>query len=203
MDLFVDTTLYGYGIAGVKKGEVDPCFLEIDVEKRGSGVGGQLQKILNDHGIVWRDVEHIYISSGPGSFTGIKVGLSWAYGAQKGCEHKLKLAPYSGLQMVTQQSAADQLFILPSTRSRGFAAQQGVEPKPIDCETFEATGQKISIIGQWPEFEEMHPEAIVLDRETVLSQSLKAAIQSRARISVESNPQARYMRRSTAEENLK
>ncbi len=45
-----------------------------------SGLSGAAERLLRAHGLAIRDISGIGVSSGPGSFTGLRIGLAWAKG---------------------------------------------------------------------------------------------------------------------------
>ena len=56
-----------------------------------SGLLGAAERILGKRGRRWSDLTGIAVSSGPGSFTGLRIGLSWAKGVCFGSAAKLTL----------------------------------------------------------------------------------------------------------------
>jgi tRNA threonylcarbamoyladenosine biosynthesis protein TsaB len=58
-----------------------------------SGLAGAVERLLAAHGIGVRDLAGIAVSEGPGSFTGLRIGLAWAKGAAIGGGVPLLLIP--------------------------------------------------------------------------------------------------------------
>jgi len=56
-----------------------------------SGITRAAERILGERGLVWRDLGGVAVSSGPGSFTGLRIGLAWAKGVCFGLGAELTL----------------------------------------------------------------------------------------------------------------
>jgi tRNA threonylcarbamoyladenosine biosynthesis protein TsaB len=58
-----------------------------------SALAPAVERLLRSRGIAVRDLAGIAVSSGPGSFTGLRIGLAWAKGAAIGAGVPLLLVP--------------------------------------------------------------------------------------------------------------
>lgn len=56
-----------------------------------------IDRCLNEAGYSFSDVDEVYVCSGPGSFTGVKVGLATAMGLVQPTEKSLYVFPYAAL----------------------------------------------------------------------------------------------------------
>ncbi len=58
-----------------------------------SGISLAAGRLLDGRNLGWRDIAAVAVSSGPGSFTGLRIGLAWAKGVCFGSGAKLLLVP--------------------------------------------------------------------------------------------------------------
>jgi tRNA threonylcarbamoyladenosine biosynthesis protein TsaB len=56
-----------------------------------SGITSAAERLIRGRNLAWRDVDAVSVSSGPGSFTGLRIGLAWAKGVCFGLGAKLML----------------------------------------------------------------------------------------------------------------
>ncbi len=96
-------------------------------------------------------ISQVAISVGPGSFTGIKVGLAWVYGLGMGAAHCLKFASLSAIEEAGRAARVSQasslaahkkknlVFAIGATRSHGYIAEvcgdDTVESRLINLES--------------------------------------------------------------------
>jgi regulator of sigma E protease len=83
--------------------------------------------VMDRAGVAVADVSGLMIGSGPGSFTGIKVGLSFAYGMIRGLPSPLPATTWNALRgcaaMLSQSLGGDELtLLLPATKTQGYGA---------------------------------------------------------------------------------
>jgi tRNA threonylcarbamoyl adenosine modification protein YeaZ len=138
-----------------------------------SGIGANLDNFLASTGSRLEDFDAIVIGKGPGSFTGIKIGIAFAQGLARGShKKKLNLIGFSGLESLAQLSDTSGAWVLKATQSEGYVAvrnaagvemlllQLGNEPEfktiagrqSVDTVLFRDL--PIQLVDNWPEFEE-------------------------------------------------
>ncbi len=146
-----------------------------------------LHELLEKGGLTLEQIAGIVIGVGPGSFTGIKIGLSFAYGMKR-ANPRLELTGVSALRALSIHESFSGLSALPATGSAGyFVVRDGEDRKlgivrgPEDpkvrgkealWEIFErteadregATGlrvwpQNVNLLGNWPRLEEWLSES--------------------------------------------
>lgn len=82
---------------------------------------GLIQWVLNQSGIELENIDHTLVDTGPGSFTGIKVGLAFASGFFSGMDRG-QLWGLSGLESLAHCHGQSEWF-LPATKTQGYLAR--------------------------------------------------------------------------------
>jgi len=129
LKLFIDTTLSGASLALVS----DKTWFGFH-EQRGdadSAICRMLDEGLQKLAKKTEDIDTIVVSHGPGSFTGIKVGLAWAYGFQASKKQNLLV----GMSSLAEGNAEIQVhykqskvaLLLPISRREAFLCWQDKE----------------------------------------------------------------------------
>ncbi len=131
LGLFIDTSLRGLQVgifANVAGSESSGEILWQHVVPDNPGSSGQIGAIvsngLRDCQKSARDVSHILVASGPGSFTGIKIGLAFVYGFVRGLPRPVVCYGLSSIELIARRLAnvAGQpvQLVLPATQAQGF-----------------------------------------------------------------------------------
>ncbi len=233
--LFVDASLAGVQIAlidaapGEKSGRSRLLWHGAHSENMGalSAISRLTQEALAATSLTMDSLVGLAVASGPGSFTGIKIGMAFVFGLQAASARALPIYPVSTLEALALALAnqSDVAVFLPATRTHGFAA---VAPAPnsslvpmrsmlVDCEQLapQLLAQlppscQIIIVGDWPL---LTAAAASAGHKAV---SLTAAAASRMALDILADqvaaawpdgfkvelPEPRYLRLSTAEERL-
>ena len=63
---------------------MDGKYKFVETEKQSLSLPTETEKFLNENGAAWRDITTIGIVVGPGSFTGIRLGIAYAKGIALG-----------------------------------------------------------------------------------------------------------------------
>lgn len=168
----------------------------------------------------------IAVSCGPGSFTGIKIGLGFAYGWAAGALHPLQWLDVSALQAAATEIGQGNAgrpctLFLPATRTHGFAAAHDLNaiscPRLIDVTAADWQGalpesslSDVFIVGSWPLLERALQEAGIFFQAKPAEEVALLALHGMAALVKKAWPQGfssvmpepNYLRLSTAEEQL-
>ncbi len=130
--LIIDTSIIGVsmGIADMlSKDQNSMLWQKIHAENMGSvpAIGRMLQEGLAHCQIDVSALAGICVSSGPGSFTGIKVGLAYAFGMKLARPNGIPMLGISGLECARDALAKGHSLpllkvFLPATKTHGFMA---------------------------------------------------------------------------------
>lgn len=122
----IDTTIKGgtLSLAAVSEDGQKLDVLGVHSVFHNQGVAACLSDVCNlllhSAGLNYTDVGYLQVATGPGSFTGIKVGLSFASGIVLAHPH-IKVIGVSSLELLAQMYVGDLVF-LPATKKQGYAA---------------------------------------------------------------------------------
>ena len=192
---------------------------EYEFKHMGSGeaISRLCCKLLRENQMSFADVSSLVVAVGPGSFTGIKVGIAFVSGLLMG--RSVPVASLSALRSAACHLHAAgedfQLLALKQTRTHGFAVLSDekhqyrevlldlTDEKQVD--EF-ASFKKISA-EDWPLFCERWPDAGSLPIQELSKVAIKGMVAQAANLAesefVVIPPSPSYMRLSTAEERLK
>ncbi len=122
----IDTSIAGtaIGLADLQRGEFLSRDIVVELGESDSHLQRLCQEQLQAHGLQFQDVEKIAVATGPGSFTGIKVGLAFCYGLK--AAQDCAMTAFCGVQLAYEQlkqehGKAGALLIM-STSTHGFLA---------------------------------------------------------------------------------
>jgi tRNA A37 threonylcarbamoyladenosine modification protein TsaB len=176
-----------------------------------SNINSILSRLLIQVGVKSSEMTHLLVGVGPGSFTGIKVGMAWAFGFFAG-QSQLKICGLSALNLAaTGINVANSHILLKVTGNHGF---MGSSFETYSEAAFERAdlekclrSKTVYLANAWPEvFENLltlsiKPLQIENLRVLALKGLLTVINSDQIRWEVDF-PQPRYLKQSTAEEKL-
>ena len=166
LTLIIDTSIRGAAVGLLRPNEKELAFLEVSEDVKDSArqlplmVGRGLKAIC----ATTADITQLVVSQGPGSFTGIRVGLGYAYGFSLGLNDstknpKIRVLGASSLLVLAEatqiRDLCDVVLFLPATKTSGYAAivQNGVSrmlPVDLSSASFsEGFPRNWVLVGEW------------------------------------------------------
>jgi tRNA threonylcarbamoyladenosine biosynthesis protein TsaB len=132
--LSVDTTHEFGSLALLRAGEVMEEVLLRSPEGYGHVLYGYLERLLRAHGVRIGEVDCFAAASGPGSFTGVRVGLACAKGLAEACGKPV--AAVSNLRAIASfGTAARRAALLDARRGEIYGAVYGDDGSVVCPET--------------------------------------------------------------------
>jgi len=225
--LIIDTSIIGVSMAiadMLSKNASPLLWQKIHPENMGSvpAIGKMLQEGLEYCQLDVSSLAGICVSSGPGSFTGIKVGLAYAYGMKLAHPNGIPMLGISSFEcarnVLAKERCLPQLYMfLPATKTHGFIAtadgSELLDTTILDQQSFNGSSSNDScnlIFKSWPLLAERLGAAgksyEIIDEIRMCN----AAVYGMAEVAKKKwpagfdkeNPTPKYLRLSTAEEKL-
>ncbi len=104
---------------------LDDKFTHIDAEKQAIDLPTAVEKFLHDNGVNWSDLTAIGVVVGPGSFTGIRIGIAYAKGLSIGLD--IPIIPINAFELYL--AATPNAFVaIESGRGDFFVASRDIAP---------------------------------------------------------------------------
>jgi len=128
--LAIDTAGPEGSVALTLEGRLPAC-VPLPQAGHSEGLAGAAAALLRDADLAFRDLAAIAVAEGPGSFTGLRIGLAWAKGVAWGAGIPLVLVP-SHEALALAHAAPDRLVasLIPGERGRTEAALWSGGPPP-------------------------------------------------------------------------
>ncbi len=109
-------------------------YAHIDAEKQSAALPAATQKFLNECGAAWSDLHAIGVVVGPGSFTGIRLGIAYAKGLAMGLN--IPVVPISAFELYLA-ATPDAFVAIDSGRGDFFVAAPGLTPCTMSIDDVE------------------------------------------------------------------
>ncbi len=103
-------------------------------EKQSLSLPTETEKFITEHGIKWADLSAIGVVVGPGSFTGIRLGIAYAKGLSMGLN--IPLVPINAFELYLA-ATPDAFVAIESGRGDFFVGAANLEPCTMDIDTVE------------------------------------------------------------------
>ena len=113
---------------------LDDKYKHIDAEKQSIALPDQAEKFLDECGAQWSDLTAIGVVVGPGSFTGIRLGIAYAKGLALGLN--IPVVPVDAFEIYLR-ATPDAFVAIDSGRGDFFVAADGLAPCTMSIDDVE------------------------------------------------------------------
>lgn len=113
---------------------LDDKYKHIDAEKQSIALPDQAEKFLAECGAKWSDLTAIGVVVGPGSFTGIRLGIAYAKGLALGLN--IPVVPVNAFEIYLR-ATPDAFVAIDSGRGDFFVAADGLTPCTMSIDDVE------------------------------------------------------------------
>ncbi len=118
---------------------LDDAFKHVDVEKQSIALAAEAEKFITECGVSWRDLSAIGVVVGPGSFTGVRMGIAYAKGLAMGLN--IPVVPINAFELYLA-ATPDAFVAIDSGRGDFFVASPIHTPGTMDIDTVEVEQMK-------------------------------------------------------------
>ena len=113
---------------------LDGNYRRVAVDKQSLALAAECEKFMRDAGASWRDLTAIGVVVGPGSFTGIRLGIAYAKGLAMGLN--IPLVPINAFELYLR-AAPDAFVAIDSGRGDFFVASPAIAPCTMSIDEVE------------------------------------------------------------------
>lgn len=113
---------------------LDDKYARVDVEKQSIALPTECNRFLTESGANWSDITAIGVVVGPGSFTGIRMGIAYAKGLAMGLD--IPIVPINAFELYLYDTP-DAFVAIDSGRGDFFVAADGLVPCTMSIDDVE------------------------------------------------------------------
>lgn len=113
---------------------LDDAHKSVEVEKQSVALPTECEKFITKCGAKWSDITAIGVVTGPGSFTGIRLGIAYAKGVAMGLN--VPVVGISAFDLYLAETP-DAFVAIDSGRGDFFVAANGLEPQTMGIDELE------------------------------------------------------------------
>ena len=109
-------------------------YAHVDAEKQSVALPAAVEQFLGECGVTWRDLTAIGVVVGPGSFTGIRLGIAYAKGVAMGLN--IPVVPINAFELYLA-ATPDAFVAIDSGRGDFFVAADTLAPCTMSIDEIE------------------------------------------------------------------
>lgn len=220
--LLLDTSIKGplLALADAGSGRLLDVEIRHNPQEAAADLPRLVQDLLQRQHKTWNQIEGVIVGTGPGSFTGIKIGLAFVYGLHR-ANPGLGLYASSALGCFARVALEANTWMLPATATHGYFATRsevGVVNLELERISLEVPGQephslvasgslRIGCLGDWSRLNDVGKRTGILIHSSptearayeMLNAMLQDFIANSCKLS-DVLPMPQYLRKSAPEE---
>jgi len=220
--ILIDTSIQGaaLGVADLETGRLMAWVYHDTNMGAAQRLPELLHQVLQKAQLPLSAIDAVAVSHGPGSFTGIKVGLAFAQGLVAGMQTQPRIWSCSGLGAgavyIARQMSQEVAIFLPQTKTKGCVVKATADDHDIEvADLDDGASDRLILLGEssfaatpWPALEaKFEAKGRKLVGISLLPEPLLYGMAEQARQAWPDQfkmtmPQALYLRPSTVEEKL-
>lgn len=149
ISLFIDTSLVNVSISIIRDGVMVSSICENIPNEHSKYVTSYVKRVIDDAGIDANDVDKIYVVNGPGSFTGVRIGVTiaktYGYLINKG------IIPVSSLKSLAISSKHDGMVmsVISANRNNYYVGIYDNEYNDVIDEQFVSGNRLLELMDEY------------------------------------------------------
>lgn len=149
ISLFIDTSMMNVSISIVKDGKILSIIQENITNEHSKYATSYVKKVIDDAGIDANDLDNILVVNGPGSFTGVRIGVTIA--KTYGYLINKNIIPVSSLKSLAISSKRRELVmsVISANRSNYYVGIYDSEYNGVIQEQFVSRDRLLELISEY------------------------------------------------------
>ena len=149
ISLFIDTSMANVSISIVKDGIVLSCIQETIPNEHSKYATSYVKKVIDDAGIDANDIDNLLVVNGPGSFTGVRIGVTIA--KTYGYLINKEIIPVSSLKSLALSSKIDGtvMSVISANRSNYYVGIYDKDYNELIDEQFVSGNRLLELINKY------------------------------------------------------
>ncbi|WP_031543334.1 tRNA (adenosine(37)-N6)-threonylcarbamoyltransferase complex dimerization subunit type 1 TsaB [Mesoplasma photuris] len=149
MNLFIDTSNWNFVIILEKNNQIIDKKIILNTKKISDIAMDEISNLLNQNSLTIKNIENIYVTKGPGSYTGVRIGLTIAK-TLKSIDKKYNIFLISSLKYQAMNEKVISIFDARGNKSYIGIYDQGIS---VIEETILSNEDIQNIVDQYSDFE--------------------------------------------------
>jgi len=152
ISLFIDTSMANVSISIIKDGIIQSIVQKDVPNEHSKYATSYVKKVIDDAGIDANDIDNIFVVNGPGSFTGVRIGVTIA--KTYGYLINKEIVPVSSLKSLALSSNAEDVVmsVIAANRNNYYVGIYDKDYNEIIEEQFVSRDKLLELINEYNPF---------------------------------------------------